>query len=117
MYFKSEALVKNGLIWTYNHTVITEFSLNISITERKCYNAGCFLEATFYEEYFLFVYILVIAIPKKALAIPRFVEKKNIFNKSYFLFILGHQSFALLGENIILVISDAITEQELKILF
>ena len=35
------------------------------------------LESTFYEEYFLFVYLLV-ETTSKAAAIPRFVEKKNI---------------------------------------
>ena len=35
------------------------------------------LESTFYEEYFLFVYLLV-GTTSKAAAIPRFVEKKNI---------------------------------------
>jgi len=33
------------------------------------------LELTFYEEYFLFVYLLV-ETTSKAAAIPRFVEKK-----------------------------------------
>ena len=55
-----------------------------------------FLKSTFYEEYFLFVYFLVKAIPKKAPAVQRFVEKKHQQIKAIlvFCFIRGKYSFS-----------------------
>ena len=44
----------------------------------KIYKLRCFLESTCYEEYILFVYLIVKAIHKKATAVPRFAEKKNL---------------------------------------
>ena len=45
------------------------------MTRKKMYKQQCFLESTFYEEYFLFCLLIVKAIHN----IPRFVEQKIIY--------------------------------------